>query len=254
MPEPRVIPSLLISDRKLVKTKQYKNPKYIGDPLNAIRIFNEKKVDELFIFDIDKSRHDNRIDFDYVGKLAEECFFPLCYGGGVKTLEDARMLFSLGVEKIALQSSVLDNVGLISQIAEVFGSQSIVISLDIKRSIFGSCQIINSSTKKISNLNPIKFINDIERAGAGELLLSFTEREGTFRGPDLENFVKLSNDVDIPVVLSGGISSSDEAILAIKAGASGVAIGSRFVFYGPHNAVLISYFDDEKLKEIHETF
>lgn len=253
MPEPRVIPILLLKDRKLVKTKKYKNPHYIGDPLNAIKIFNEKKVDELFIFDIDKSQKNNQIDFEFIEGLAGECFFPLCYGGGIKSVEDAKTLFSIGVEKICIQSAVLENNNIIRKLRDIFGSQAIVVSLDIKRSFFGYYKLYHTKKRKILNINLHQFIQQIEAEGAGELLLSFVDREGSFQGADLKTFADLTTGLSIPVILSGGVGNSNHVIDAVKAGADGVAIGSKFVFYGPHNAVLISYFDDMTLEAIHET-
>jgi len=237
----RVIPCLLLSDRYLVKTVKFKNPKYIGDALNTVKIFNEKEVDELIILDITASKENKIPDFGFLKELAEECFMPICYGGGIKTFHDMERIFSLGIEKIALNSIALENIDIIKKAAGVFGSQSIVVSVDVKKNILGQYEIYSSSGKKIK-IKLADYIKSIEENEAGEILLNSVDRDGTCRGYDKELIRSVAESVNIPLIACGGAGKLEDFKEAIFSGkASAAAAGSFFIFYGEHKAVLITY-------------
>lgn len=242
----RIIPSLLIENRKLVKTKNFQNARYVGDPLNAIKIFNEKFVDELIILDITKNNNNGSIDYDYLKIIFGECFVPVTYGGGISNLNQADMIFKLGVEKISLNTAVLQNRDIIREFSNNFGSQSIVISIDVTKSKSNEFVIFNhKKIEKQENLNLIEYIRELEELGAGEIFINSVNKDGTMRGMDLELIEKTSNLNKLPIVYCGGIGSVNDIRDAFKFNISGVSAGSFFVFYGPFNAVLISYPHEE---------
>jgi cyclase len=237
----RVIPALLLRNNGLVKTLRFKDPKYVGDPINAIHIFNEKEVDELMVLDIMASKDRREPNYALIEQFAGECFMPLAYGGGVRTVEQAKQIFSLGVEKVCIQTAALENPGLISELSERFGSQSVMVSVDIKKNLFGKrCVFTSAKGKLLSNpwLNTLRSLVD---AGAGEVLLNAVDKDGTLSGPDLALIREASAAVDVPLIAVGGISSLNDIKAAVQAGASAVAAGAFFVFHGPHRAVLITY-------------
>ncbi|MCF5725716.1 HisA/HisF-related TIM barrel protein, partial [Pseudomonas syringae] len=182
MQRKRIIPCLLLKDRGLVKTVKFKSPKYIGDPINAIRIFNEKEVDELVLLDIEASSLGQEPDYELLAEVAGECFMPICYGGGIRTLEHARKIFALGVEKIALNTAALQDLQLVRKIAELFGSQSVVCSIDCKKSLLGRYSVYSHAGSKDTKLNPIEWARQVEEAGAGEIFLNSIDRDGTLQG------------------------------------------------------------------------
>jgi cyclase len=237
----RVIPALLLRDNGLVKTVKFKDPKYVGDPVNAIRIFNEKEVDELMLIDIYASRKNREPNYIMIEHVAGECFMPLAYGGGIRTLEQAQRIFALGVEKICLQTSSLDNPRLITEVADQYGSQSVVVSIDVKRNWFGRPQVYSSAKEKALDGNWVDVLQSIVNAGAGEVLLNAVDKDGTMSGPDLQLISEASASISVPLIALGGISSLGDIKNALDAGASAVAAGSFFVFHGPHRAVLITY-------------
>jgi cyclase len=242
MLRPRIIPSLLLHDKGLVKTVNFKSPKYVGDPINAVRIFNEKEVDELAFFDIDASVLNQEPDYGLIEKLANQSRMPLCYGGGVKTVEQAQRIFSLGIEKIALSSAVIQNPNLISQIADRVGSQSVIVVLDVKKKLLGGYEIYTHNGKKNTGINPIKFAKEVEGLGAGELIINSIDQDGVMKGYDMNLIDKIAESISIPLtVLGGGSSLSDIEKVIDKHGVIGVAAGSLFVFKGPYKAVLINY-------------
>lgn len=236
-----MIPALLLRDGGLVKTQRFGKAKYVGDPVNAIRIFNEKEVDELVVLDIDASRQKRHPNYDLIAEFASECFMPLGYGGGVRTVDQARRLFSLGVEKVVLQTSVLENPALITELAARFGSQSIVISLDVKRDWFGRPRLWSSAERRKLSGDWLAVLRELTSAGAGEVLLNSVDRDGMQSGYDLELIRSASSEVDIPLIALGGAGNCVHFVDAVNAGASAVAAGSLFVLQGPHRAVLISY-------------
>jgi cyclase len=237
----RVIPALLLKNAGLVKTLQFKNPKYVGDPINAIRIFNDKEVDELMVLDITASKEQRGPNYALIEQFASECFMPLAYGGGIKTVAQAQQLFSLGVEKVCVQSAALDNPRLVTELAEQFGSQSIIVSVDIKRNWLGKAQLYNATTRKTLAGVWQAQLQALVATGAGEVLLNAVDKDGTLSGSDLELIHQARQHLEVPLVAVGGISSLSDIKAAVDAGASAVAAGAFFVFHGPHRAVLITY-------------
>jgi cyclase len=242
MLRPRIIPSLLLHDKGLVKTVNFKSHKYVGDPINAVRIFNEKEVDELAIFDIDATVLSREPDYILIEKLANQSRMPLCYGGGVKTVEQAQKIFSLGIEKIALSSALIENPQLVTEIAERVGSQSVIVVLDIKKKLLGGYEVYTHNGKKSTGINPIKFAKEIERLGAGEIIINSIDQDGMMNGFDLPLIDKIAETISIPMTVLGGAGSiSDIKKVVDKHGVIGVAAGSLFVFKGVYKAVLINY-------------
>ncbi len=241
----RIIPTLLLDNRQLVKTIKFSNPKYVGDPLNAIKIFNEKFVDELIILDINKKKN-GLIDYTFLKDLFSECFVPVTYGGGILSLRDADAIFRLGVEKICINSAVLKNENIIKEFSSNFGSQSIVVSVDIYRDIFNRISIYSyEKNKKIRNLDLREYLKKIENLGAGEILINSVNKDGTMTGMDLKLIELTSDVVNLPIIYTGGIGSINHIKDAFRYNISGVSGGSFFIFYGPHKAVLISYPHEE---------
>jgi imidazole glycerol-phosphate synthase subunit HisF len=237
----RVIPCLLLKNSGLVKTRKFASPRYIGDPINAIRIFNEKEVDELIVLDIEASKAFKEPNYEIVEQLAGECFMPLCYGGGISTVEQVQHLLSLGVEKVSIQTSCLKNIDLISRISSRYGNQSVVVSIDVKKNLLGQYRLYSSATGKTLNENWIDFLKSAIDAGAGEILINAVDKDGTMSGMDLTLIENASSVCSAPLIALGGVGSLDDIQAAVKAGASAVSAGSFFVFYGPHEAVLITY-------------
>jgi cyclase len=239
--QPRIIPVLLLHNNGLSKTKQFKNPKYVGDPINAVRIFNEKEVDELLILDIDCSVQKKEPNFELIEELATEAFMPVGYGGGISSLDIAKRVFQLGVEKVVINTVLAQNTALISSIANIYGAQAVVASIDYKKSFLGGTKAYFANGSNKSHYTPVDLARKAEEAGVGELILNSIDREGTYDGYDLEMLEAVVNAVNIPVVISGGASSLNDFDEAKKLGASGMAAGSMFIYKRPHNAVLISY-------------
>jgi cyclase len=246
----RVIPCLLLRDGGLVKTLKFGDAKYVGDPINAIRIFNEKEVDELIVLDIDASRRSREIDYALVEQFAGECFMPLCYGGGVRTVEHARRLFALGVEKVCIQTAALEDLDVVTRIAEKFGSQSVVVSVDIKRDWLGRPRLYSSARGKLLREPWSEFLGKAVAAGAGEVVLNSVDRDGTLRGMDLALVSQGAAAVSVPLIALGGAGSLGDIKAAVDAGASAVAAGAFFIFHGPHRAVLITYPRYRELEEL----
>ncbi len=247
----RVIPILQISSRALVKTVKYKNPKYLGDPLNAIKIFNEKRVDELLIIDINAAKRKSKIDFAYIEELCAECFMPIGYGGGIETMEDIKRLFTLGVEKIIVNSLIYTNPALIENAIKLYGAQSIVASIDINKHWLTKkiAPYIHSATQRI-NMEVDGYIKLCLELGVGEIIFNDIEREGAFKGYDLDLINKYIQDLNIPTVINGGANNFRNLIAAKKAGADALAAGSFFSLQQPHLAVLITYLSKEEIMEI----
>jgi cyclase len=242
MLRPRIIPSLLLHDNGLVKTVKFKSPKYVGDPINAVRIFNEKEVDELAFFDIDATVLNKEPDYILIEKLANQSRMPLCYGGGVKTVEQAQKIFGLGIEKIALSSVVIQNPQLVTHIADRVGSQSVIVVLDIKKNLLSGYEIYTHNGKKSTGINPIKFAKELEKLGVGEIIINSIDQDGVMKGYDLNLIDKIAETISIPLTVLGGAGSmSDIEKVIEKHGVIGVAAGSLFVFKGPYKAVLINY-------------
>jgi len=240
MLRPRVIPSLLLSDDGLIKTRRFTDPIYVGDPNNAIRIFNTKEVDELIVLDVDASRTGRGPDLAAIAEFADECFMPVCYGGGIRGVEDAAAVLELGVEKVSVQSAAIDDLAVLSPIAGRFGSQAVVVSLDIVRTRDGE-RMRCARTGRLVEGDWLAWASRAVAAGAGEVLLTSVDREGTGLGLDLAMVERASRALPVPVIAQGGVSSLEDVDAGLRAGASAVAAGSFFVLHGPHRAVLISY-------------
>jgi imidazole glycerol-phosphate synthase subunit HisF len=242
MLRPRIIPCLLIKDKGLVKTVNFKNPKYVGDPINAVRIFNEKEVDELMVIDIDATAENRDPDYKMIENLAAECRMPLCYGGGVKTVEQAQRIFSLGVEKIAISSAAIENISLISEIAKVVGTQSVIVVIDVKKKLLGGYEVCTHNGKNKTGKDPVEFAKQIQKLGAGEIVLNSIDNDGVMKGFDFTIIDKIRQAVTIPMTVLGGAGSLDDISKVIeKYKIIGVSAGSLFVFKGIYKAVLINY-------------
>ena len=246
----RVIPCLLLSKGGLVKTLKFAKPKYVGDPINAVKIFNEKEVDELMVIDIDATKEGRGPDFALIEEVAGECFMPLCYGGGIRSAEDAAALFKIGVEKVALQTTALKSPPTIRAIADRAGEQAVVVSIDIKRSWLGKPKLFSASGQDVSGTDWRDAVRAAAAAGAGEILLNAVDRDGTLQGVDRELIAEASALVDVPLVAIGGVGSLADITAATDAGASAVAAGAYFVFQGPHRAVLITYPRYDELQDL----
>ena len=226
----------------IIKTVNFKTPKYVGDPINAVRIFNEKQVDELTVLDIDATVLGLEPDYKMIENLASECRMPLCYGGGVKTPKQAQLIFSLGVEKIALSSSVVKDPNLVTVIADKVGSQSVVVVLDVKKKLLGGYEVYTHNGKINTGIDPFVFANQLEKLGAGEIVINSIDQDGVMKGYDLKLIEKIRSVTSLPLTAIGGAGSlHDIGNLIKKYGIIGAAAGSLFVFKGVYKAVLINY-------------
>lgn len=244
----RVIPCLLLKDGGLVKTKKFKKPIYVGDPINAIRIFNDKEVDELVLLDIEASLEKRGPKYDLLNEIASECFMPLAYGGGITTIEQISKLLRLGIEKVILNTALNRDPDFVREAVKLFGSQAITASIDVRRKLFARSEVMILSGTESTGLGPVEAARIAEKLGVGEILLTSIDAEGSMEGYDIELLSTVSQSVNIPVVASGGAGSLKDMLLAVHEGhASAVSAGSFFVFYGRHNAVLITYPEYQEL-------
>lgn len=239
----RIIPCLLVRNGGLVKTVRFSNPKYVGDPINAVRIFNEKEVDELIVLDIDATSQNKEPDYGRIKNLAAECRMPLCYGGGVRTVEQVERIISLGVEKVAMSAAAVSDPGIIAQASEVVGAQSIVVVLDVKKTGQGCDYGIWTHNGTISTgKSPVEFARRAETLGAGEVVINSIDRDGVMKGYDLEVVSEIRKAINLPITVLGGAGSlKDIASLIQTFGIIGAGAGSLFVFKGKYRAVLINY-------------
>jgi imidazole glycerol-phosphate synthase subunit HisF len=246
----RVIPVLLLNDGNLVKTIQFKNPVYIGDPINAVRIFNEKRVDELILLDISVNRGGFRNQSGLLAEIASEAFMPVAFGGGINNLDQVERILKLGVEKVVINTTAAENPQLITEVARRFGSQSVVASIDARPRRFGSYRVFTNGGERATALDPVSFARRLADAGAGEIFITSITNEGTNRGYDLKLVRSVADAVTIPVIANGGASSvADFAAAIISGHASAVAASSMFIFQGRHQAVLISFPEEALLRE-----
>jgi imidazole glycerol-phosphate synthase subunit HisF len=238
----RVIPCLLLKGRGLVKTVKFKDPKYLGDPINVVKIFNDKEVDELVFLDITATLESRTTPLAYLAEIASECFMPLGYGGGIRSLEDIKAVLGLGVEKVIINSFAVEQPAFLGKAADFAGSQSVVASLDVKKDLLGQYEVFTHGGKKATGWDPVKLAVLMEKQGAGELLINSIDRDGTMQGYDIELIRRVTDAIGIPVVACGGAGTVQHLGEVVKkGGASAAAAGSMFVFQGPHRAVLISY-------------
>lgn len=249
----RVIPCLLLRGAGLVKTTAFKEPKYIGDPINAIKLFNDKEVDELVLLDISATREGRGPAFSIIAEVASECFMPLAYGGGIRSVEEARRILKMGVEKVVFNSASWRDPTVLVEASREFGSQAVVASIDVRRGLFGRYELFVDGGSRSTGIDPVEFAKRMEDSGAGEILLTSIDRDGTMKGYDLELVRKVASAVGIPVIASGGAGSVRDFGLAVREGAAAVAAGAMFVFHGPHRAVLITYPSQSELdRELHD--
>jgi len=242
---PRIIPCLLLHDGGLVKTHGFKNPRYVGDPINAVRIFNEKEADELMILDIDATVKKIPPNFNLIAKLAAECRMPICYGGGVTNAEQAARIVRLGVEKVAVSAAAIINPCLLSEMAAAVGQQSVVAVLDIRKVsglLASGYELRTHNGKIVHKLEPVELAKRLQDAGAGEIVINSIDRDGQMKGYDLHLAADFKKALNVPVTFLGGAGNLDHLCdLISKLGVVGAAAGSLFVFKGKYNAVLINY-------------
>ena len=242
MLRPRIIPCLLVRDKGLVKTTKFKDARYLGDPMNAVRIFNEKEADELMIIDIDATTQGRGPDFQIIEHWAEECRMPLCYGGGITTVEQAQKIFALGVEKIALSYGAISNPSLVTELAHKVGSQSVVVVLDVKKKLFGGYEVYTHNGKKSTGKNPFDLIKQFQELGAGEIVMNNIDNDGEMKGYDISLIEKARAATTLPLTALGGAGTlEDIGSLIQRFGIIGASAGSLFVYKGKLKAVLINY-------------
>lgn len=241
MLRPRIIPCLLVRNKGLVKTVHFREGKYVGDPINAVRIFNEKEADELMVLDIDATATGSEPDLTMIRLLASECRMPLCYGGGIKTVDHAKSIIGLGVEKVALSAAALDRPALIAEIARELGNQSVVVVLDVKKTQ-GKYEIWTHNGTINTGRSPVQFARELQALGAGEIVLNSIDLDGEMKGYDHQLVAQVRADVTVPMSVLGGAGSlKDIGSLIQQFGIIGAAAGSLFVFKGVYKAVLINY-------------
>ncbi len=247
----RVIPILLLKNNGLYKSLKFKDPKYVGDPINAVKIFNDKFTDELCLLDITATKENKEPRLELIRGIASECFMPLSYGGGVKNLDQIREILSVGIEKIVLNTEAVKNPSIVKQSSEFFGASTIIVSIDVKKNFLGKYQVFVNSGEEKTSLDPIDWAKQVEQLGAGEILINSIDRDGTLQGYDIALIKAISSKVNIPVVAAGGAASLADFSTAIHEGkASAVAAGAFFVFQGKHRAVLITYPSEKEIESL----
>lgn len=249
----RVMPCLLLTgDGTLVKTVQFRDRNYIGDPVNTVSIFNDLEVDEIVVLDIDASKDGRAPQFDLLKEIAENCFIPMAYGGGVRTIDQMKALFQIGIEKVVLNSALVDSPDLVSQASNQFGMQAIVASIDVKKNLLGGYRVFDRLGKHPGRAkDPVIFAKEVQSLGAGEILLNSVDRDGTFKGFDLDLLKLIAPAVDVPLIACGGAKNfRDLRNPVLQAGASAVAAGSVFVYQNESRSVLVSFPTQSELKEI----
>jgi len=246
---PRVMPVLLLKGDLLYKSVQFKDLKYVGDPRIAVKIFNDKGCDELVLLDIAATNEKRRPNFELIEEIAGEAFMPVAYGGGVRTLEDFAQIIRLGVEKVVLCTHAVEDTAFIGKAAGVFGSQSVVVCIDVKRNFMGKAQVMTHAGTKAAGMSAAELAAKVAAAGAGEIVINSIDRDGTFKGYDIPLIKQVAAAVDVPVIACGGAGNLEHVVEAIRdGGASAAAAGSIFVFQGPHRAVLITFPEEGKLR------
>jgi imidazole glycerol-phosphate synthase subunit HisF len=247
----RVIPCLLLKGESLVKTIKFKKFNYIGDAINTVSIFNQMEVDELIFVDIEASKLNKSPNFELLESLANECFMPFTYGGGIKTASEIYKIHKIGVEKISINTIALENPEFIKLAADLFGNQSIIVSVDVKKNILGKYEIFYQGRQKINKFDPLEFILLAQDYGAGEILLNSVDRDGTWIGYDTELIKKITNEISIPLIALGGAGRVSDFLDAVSKGhASAVAAGSMFIYQGKEMGVLINYPSRSELDKI----
>lgn len=246
--QPRIIPTLLLDEDVLVKTTKFKNSKYIGDPVNTVKIFNEFEVDELCILDITQNLKSTSINFNLLKEISEECFMPLSYGGGIRNIKEVEKLFSLGFEKVIINSAAFKDLELLKGISKQFGNQALIGAIDVNKNLFGKLRVTSHSGKKSYKYDIFKWIDQLIECGIGEILLTSIYKEGTWEGMDFELIEQITSKYSVPVIAHGGCSSELDIRQAIlESGAQAVAIGNLCVYQGRNKGVLISVPKLEKI-------
>ncbi len=248
----RIIPTLLSDDGDLVKSKKFKNNTYIGDPVNAVKIFNEKEVDELIFLDIQASRANHEPNFELIEEIASECFMPLSYGGGINTMQHIDKILSLGVEKIILNNLINKDVDVIKNASKIFGSQFLVASVDIKKDFLGNYGVYNYLSKSYLSKDVPGYIKFVSSLGFGEIYLNNVDKDGMMNGIDLNIVSAVVENTDLPLIACGGLRDIDDIKSLKELGCSGVSAGSYFIFQGIHRAVLISYPNKDLIEKLLE--
>lgn len=243
----RIIPVLLLSKGGLYKTIKFQKAQYIGDPINAVKIFNEKEADELVLLDYTASKEKREIDFKKISEIAGEAFMPMAYGGAIQNFEDAKKVFDGGFEKVVLNSVLFSSPRLIEQIASVYGAQAVVGSMDVKKNLFGKYKVYSHSGTNSTGHDPVEWAKTLEQNGVGEIMINSIERDGTWEGYDEVLIEKIAHAVNVPVIACGGAGNTDDFKKAVHAGASAVAAGSMFVYQKKGMGVLISFPSSFKL-------
>lgn len=247
----RIIPALLLRNESLVKTVRFDKFTYVGDPCNTVRIFNELEVDELLFLDITATREGRSPNLKVLADIANECFMPLGYGGGIRSLDHAKAIFDIGFEKVAINSCTVENPAVLTEIARQYGSQAVIASIDVKTGYWGKPTVRTVAGKRATNLDPVEWAKEVESRGAGEILLTSIDREGTWEGYDLELIKRVTDSVSIPVIAHGGAGCVDDIGRVVKqAGASAVALGSIVVFQKMGMGVLVNFPDQKRLEDV----
>ncbi len=251
MLQPRTMPCLLLGEQgALVKTVRFRKPRYLGDPITAVKIFNDRQAPELVLLDIAATPGGRGPDIERISDIVSEAFMPLLYGGGVTTIEQIRAVLRAGVEKVALNSAAVTNPALVSRAADEFGSQSVVVALDVKRGLLSGHQLVTHNGRRKTRLDPVETAREMVEAGAGELIVNSVDRDGTMIGYDIELVRRIAHAVPVPVVACGGAGKLQDLVDVVqKGGASAAAAGSLFVYHGPHRAVLINYPSESALEK-----
>lgn len=251
MLRPRAIPCLLMRKGRLVKTVRFDKPNYVGDPINAVRIFNDMEVDEIIVLDIGATPEQTGVPFESIGEMASECFMPMAFGGGITTVDEARRVFKAGVEKVVINSAAAANPSLITDVAWAFGSQAVVASVDVKKKMFGGYRVMTRGGRTAVDVPLVEWMQQLEKAGAGELMINAIDRDGVMQGYDLDLIKTATAAVKIPVIAAGGAGTVSHMGEAVKlGGASAAAVGSMAVYQGPNRAVLINFPTPSQLKAV----
>lgn len=237
----RIIPVLLLKNGGLYKTVKFKNPVYVGDPINAVKIFNEKEADELILLDYNATADKRPVNYKAIEEISGEAFMPMAYGGGIKSLDDAKRVFGSGFEKVILNSILFKDLKLINQIADIYGAQAVVGSVDFKKSLLGKSRVYSASGSKNSGQDPIAWCKTLQDSGVGEIMINSIDKDGTWEGYDLNVIQKVADSINVPLIACGGAGSVNDMKQAVGAGASAVAAGSMFVFQKKGMGVLISF-------------
>ena len=238
---PRIIPALTLIEEGLYRTRRFRKPSYVGDPLNAVRIFNEKEVDELIVLDITPEHRWKEDRLQLLEQMAAEAFMPMALGGNISTVEHVERAFQMGYDKVVINSAAIDDIGLIETLTGRFGGQSIVVSIDVGKKLFRGRTVFSNLGRKAAGIDPVDHALRCEQAGAGEIIIRSIEHDGLMQGFDVDLIARVSAAVSVPVVAAGGAGSVEDLAHALSAGAHSVSAGSMFVYHGPHRAVLINY-------------